>query len=221
MQLSVNSSISYTNDMLPELIWLGLLNDKLGYKHAGSIMKIIFHAVDCICDAKQQGNFALASTYDSLEQSQKEALKHALTDDSTLYILQDAIAPLTLLYDIFPLSFLGPPAQLYSEDRLVGIISDCVDKTFNKYDTPGTVLNGTMLLYRLVTKKIKFSTEIAPKNLEAVIDDPESDDAKQAGAFMRACAIGEFGQMKIDPAWAKYFWNYNAKLSPCKFTSEG
>ena len=217
MQLNMNTSISYVNDMLPELIWIGLLNDKVGYVRAARVLEKIFSFAEDIKDPKQNGNFALISTFNLLNDEQKNSLREKLNNEGNLELLQNCIAPLTLLYENCPLSFLGPPTYVFTDGKLVFAIKECVGRAIDKYDTPGIVLHGAMLLSRLVTKKIKFSAEMDLPDFNAVIDEPDSEEAKKAAGFMRANALTEFGMLNIKPSWAREFWNRGVELSPCEF----
>lgn len=131
--------------------------------------------------------------------------------------LREHLAPLILLYDECPVRFLGPPARVFSESTLLSTIKTCVGRHTDKFDTPGIVLNGMMLLSRLATKTISFSADINLPDFNAVINDPGSKEAKRAGGFMRANALGEFGMLEVDNSWARYFWNRGYELSECEF----
>jgi len=152
-----------------------------------------------------------------LSADQKKRLNEVLDDNEFLEIVRNSIAPLNLLYDGCPLLFLGPPTEQYSSEELVALIKNCVGDTIDKYETPGIVLNGSILLSRLVTRKIKFPADMDLPDFNAVINSPDSDDAKRAAAFMRSNALMEFGMHKVDTSWAKYFWNRGYELSPCEF----
>jgi len=220
MQLPMSTSISYVNDMLPELVWIGLLNDKVGYVPAARAIEKVFLAVEDIKDNEQHGNFALISSFNVLSDEQKISLNEKLAQEGVLELLQDSVAPLLLLYDNCPISFLGPPSTVYTNDQLVAAIKDGVGRVIDKYDTPGIVLNGAILISRLVTKKIHFSSEMDLPDFNSVIDSPDSDKAKHAAGFMRASALSEFGMLEVDTTWAREFWNNNIKISSCEFPTE-
>lgn len=216
MQLNLGASISYVNDMLPELIWIGLLNDKVGYIRGARILEKIFLFSEEIKDPDQSGNFALISTFSLLNDEQKNSLSEKLNKEGILELLQNSIAPLTLLYDNCPLSFLGPPTYVYSDEELVFAIKKCVGRAIDKYDTPGIVLHGAMLLFLLVTQKINISSGMDLPDFNAVIDKPDSEEAKLAAATLRSIALSVFGMLNIESSWARNFWNRNIELSPCE-----
>lgn len=218
-QLSTIKSTSYVNDILPELIWIGLLNEKYGYIHTSRMLERLFVIVDEVSANELQGSVALISAYKQLSSDHKDIIRTRLDKEGILDLIRNGIAPLTLLYDNCPLNFLGPPSIVLGNSELVMIIKSCVGKVIDKYETPGIVLNGAVLISRLVTNKIKFAPHIELPDFNSVIDSPDSDEAKHAAGFMRANALSEFAMQNIDPAWAEHFWNRGIELSPCDFTA--
>ena len=218
MQLPNLKSTSYVDDMLPELIWIGLLNEKVGYERGARIIEEIFLTAEGIKEGTQEGNFALISTFSSFSPSQKDKFKSALLEKGLFDLIRNILAPLILLYDECPVKFLGPPTVVFRTEELILGIKTCVGKVIDKYDTPGIVLHGTMLLARLVTGKIHFPANMKLPDFNVVINSPTSEEAKYAAGFMRANALAEFGTLKIDPSWARYFWNRGGELSPCELS---
>ena len=220
MQFPTNIRTGYINNMLPELVWLGLLNEQYGYVSAARIMEKIFVNAKSVTDSTQHGNFALISTYKTLKENQKRLLAQKLQEDKVSVSLRNSIGSLTLLFDNCPLSFIGPPVHHYSETNLISNLSNCIGRVINKYETPGIVLNGSILLFRMATRTLRISSEVKAHNLNAVIDAPKSDEGKRAAAFIRAYTLGEFGMLNVDSSWARHFWNRCAILSPCEFDTE-
>lgn len=207
--------------MLPELIWIGLINDNIGYVKGARLIEKIFAAVDEIGVRDAKTNFAYASSYAVLQDGKKLALLDRLTPLGIMDDLKTYLAPLVLLYyDEFPMRFIGPPSTVISNEQLIGKVSSCVEKHLDKYQTPGIVLHGSVLLSRLVTKTISLPAGMELPDFNSVIDAPESHEAKRAAGFMRANALGEFGMLGISDRWARYFWNRGYELSPCKLQAE-
>ena len=217
MQLPGMKDISYIDVMLPELIWLGLINDNLGFvRGARFFEKMVLAAMEVAADPPHK-NYAIISQLGTLNVEQRDSFLQSLSNDEMLEPLRNHIAPLILLYDQCPLAFIGPPDTVYSQNDLIRSIKSCVDRHLDKFETPGIVLNGAMLLARLVAGTIKFSKDMDLPDFNSVIDAPESDEARHAAGFMRASAIGEFGMSTIDDAWARHFWNRNFEISDCEF----
>lgn len=198
---------SYVNEMLPELIWIGLINDKIGYVPGARLLEEIVKLIEDLKDEGQQGNFAYITSYKSLNNEQKSELIKGLENLGRIDEIRNMIAPLVLLYDECPLKFFGPPSIAYEEEKLIETIKSCVGNHIDKWETPGIVLNGSVMLTRLVTNKLHFVEGVNVPNLNSVINDPDSDEAKHAAGFMRSNALAEFGMMELDPAWARHAWD--------------
>lgn len=216
-QVPMTMDTSYVNDMLPELIWIGLLNERVGYIQGARIIEKVFLETDKVREKGQESNYAVMSSFNRLTSSQKIQIVASLKNDDVLEIIQNSIAPLVLLYNDCPLSFMGPPTKRYSEEDLISLIKLCVGKTIDRYETPAIVLYGAMLLARLVTKTISFPSDMNLPDFNAVISSPDSDEAKRAAGFMRANGLAEFGMLKHSNSWAKHFWDRNFELTPCEF----
>ena len=59
-------STSFVNQMLPELIWIGLINDNVGYVGGARLIEKIFIEVEEIGGTDSKDNFAYASSYGQL-----------------------------------------------------------------------------------------------------------------------------------------------------------
>jgi len=217
MQIKNLQFTSYVDNLLPELIWIGLLNQKFGYLMASRILESLFLEIEKIEDSKVTGNFALASTYNFLSYNQKSQLHEACRRNDILEFIQDAIAPLVLIYDSCPLLFFGPPPKLIPESNLVSALEKCVSDVIDRYNTPGVALYTSILFYRLITKKIHFPADMKLPDFNMIYKNINSDEGKHAAGFVRSNALAEFGYLNIDPLWANTFWNRNLEISSCRF----
>lgn len=210
---------SYVDDMLPELLWLGLIHDRKGYVFGRQTLEAV---IEVVKDREEQNsekavNFALQYAYATLGEEERSRIVHEWRRRSLLDDIQHALAPLILLYDGFSLRFAGVPDTKISEPALISRVSDCVANHLDKYQVPGVALHGSMMLSRLIAGKMFFSKDIKLPDFNAAIDSPESNEGKRAAGFMRASAMGEMGMLEVPNDWAKHFWNRNAELSPCKY----
>ncbi len=223
-------SMSYVDFILPELIWIGLINDNLGYIKGARLLEIVFITINEIIgnevteekihntDNGTYENFAYISSFKKLDTDQKKQLQSSFAEKDVLKQLQNYLAPLVLLYDDFPMNFIGSPNEIIEEEDLIERISISVGKHRDKYDTPGIILHGSALLSSLVTQKICLPRDMDLPDFNAVVFAPDSDEAKRAAGFMRANVLGEFGMLEIKDQWAKYFWKRSYDLRPCKRT---
>lgn len=217
----LDTSVSYIRDMLPELIWTGLLDHRFGYLRAARILDSVFRITNELMGANTKRNFALVSTFDVLSDGEKASLRQQLQQEGILTLLQSCMAPLNVLYYNCPLLFLGPPPRTFTQEELVTVMKDCVSRTIDKYETPGVVLHAAPLRFLLITKRLKVSSDVKISNLNAVVELPDSDEAKVGAATIRAMAIAVIGHTNLDRSWARRFWNRNSELSPCDLGQRG
>lgn len=221
MQLSqLDTSVSYVTHMLPELVWIGLLNREVGYIRSARLLERVFGILEQIINPHTELNFALSSAFGILGAEEKARLRDGLKDAHILELLQSCIAPLNVLYSDFPLSFLGNPRNVPSEDQLVSTVRECVEETIDKYRTPGIVLNASVVLYLYSRKRLLFTQDIEIPDFNSVVDAPDSEEAQRAAGMIRSIALMVFGQQEIDRSWARHFWDRNAELSRCEFARQ-
>jgi len=220
-QLPQMREFSYVNDMLPELIWLGLIHDLAGYQFGAEVQRSIGGTAKEFPERDRPNNYALQKAYVELDADQKAAIVEGLERDRLLPGVRDAIAPLVLLYDGCPLSFLGPPDAALSQEAMIERIKICVGRHLNKTKAPGIMLHGTLFMARLISGKIRIAAHIDIPDLDAVLRDPDGAEAQRAGGFLRTSAAAEWAMLGGDETWARHFWNRNAELSRCELPDLG
>jgi hypothetical protein len=212
---------SYVNDLLPELIWLGLIHDRKGYSFGARVLETVVEVTKKWPDTERPVNFAMQSAYAQLTLDQKSEIMNVWSHPLLLTEIQIALAPLVLLYDGFSMSFVGPPPIVISKEALLDRIKQTVGNHLDKFATPGIVLNGSMMLTRLMAGTIHFASHIEIPDFNAVIEKPDSDEAKRAASFMRANALAELGMLELSTDWPRYFWNRGGELSSCEYYDFG
>lgn len=215
MQLPNLKCVGYVDNILPELIWIGLINEEIGFVPGARFIEKIFRSINTIDSKETLHNFAYASSFEKLSIENKILLISKFEELDILNDLKKYIAPLTLLYDNFPLNFIGPPLTVFSKEYLIKKIFSCVDKCRDKYSVPGLVLIGSHMIFRLVTGRIKFAQDMKIPDFNTIISNPDSDEAKLAAGFLRSSILTDYPMAQLNNNWPKFFWNHNYKLSPC------
>lgn len=219
MQIPRLKEISYTHQIFPEIIWMGLLNDEVGFIQGSRIVGRISEIAYEIKDTEKHFNFAFCSSFNNLSKGQKNLFKQRLSDERILTVLQTSLLPLNKLYKNCPLSFLGYTTTKTKAD-LIKRLQDCVGRHLNKYETPSLIIQTNTIYTRVVTKSIKFQHPIP--DLNALVERPESEEAKRAASFVRATLLNEMciRQESLTDKWAQSFWNQSYKLGECDFSWE-
>lgn len=207
---------SYVDDLLPELIWLGLIHDRRGYKFGADVLETVVELSKGWPKRDVPINYAMQIAYAALSEDQKAEVVSAWKKRDWLDDIQHALAPLVLLYDGFSMAFVGPPASVMTNEALILRMKECVQKHIDNHETPGIVLCGSLLLTQLMAGTIKFFQNIDIPDLNAVVRKPGSDEAKRAASFIRSSMMATVGMIDLKKDWHRYFWNRGAELSPCE-----
>jgi hypothetical protein len=216
------TEVSYVNRIFPEILWMGLLNKREGYRTGIKIVEFMAKRLSELKTSEKFLNFSLASSYMDLSDKEKSQIVDHLNNEKFLSILQQALAPLTCLYDGFPMSFIGPPIEHIGRDTLIKILKTCISECINKYGQPGMVMQASVMYIRGITGGLYFANGMKPPDLEKIIKDFDSEEGKRAAASVRAFVMSEYmpmGEKKTDN-WARSFWNQGYKIDKCHFPWE-
>lgn len=221
MQLGL-TEISYIHQIFPEIIWMALVNEKFGYRAGIRLIEGVAKAANEVKETERHLNFSLSSSFSELNQSAQEKLLKILSNREILPNLQEAIAPLVILYRGFPMSFIGKPNEFLGKNILIDMVKTSIEKYLDKYETPSLIIQSNILYIRGLTGGLHFSPDIDVPDLNVFFTDPDSDEAKRAAGFVRSGALTEFMPMgEVRPnEWAKLFWNQNYHLDDCDFSWE-
>ena len=222
MQLPNWNEISYINQILPEIIWMGLINDKYGYRNGIDLSSKIATKAFELRETDKHINFTIASNFNLLSENKKSEIVRDLTKSSDISKYRDALLPLIALYQGFPLSFLGMSQEIRKKEELIAIMKKCVERHFNKYETPASIIQANVIYVRRSTGGLHLASHIEMPDLNSLLDDPESEKAKRAQSFVRIGAMQEMMPMgdTQNCDWARSFWNQGYKIYECDFSWE-
>ena len=223
MQLPNWSEISYINLMLPEIIWMGLINDEFGCLDGISLSTNLANRAFELKKSHKHINFALVSNFSLLSNEKKIELIKGLEESSEIGRYRRALLPLIVLYEDFPLSFIGTDEEEYEREQLIEKMKACIDRHADKYETPAMIVQANVIYIRGTNGGLRVASHLEAPDLNVLIKDPKSEAARRAGGFVRNGAMQEFMPMGEDRYgdWSKTFWNQGYKIDKCDFSWEG
>jgi hypothetical protein len=210
--------LSYVNQLLPEIIWMGLINENLEHK------KSIELALSLATTAKENYkserfiNFALCSSFDIFEGEEKHKIVELLGKKTNLTDLRTYLAPLIVLYEGCPLRFLGTNEDIVEKDELINQIKKCVGNHLDKFSAPALAIQAEVAYIRGMTGGLYFPQGVEPPDLNAMLNEPHSEKAEKAAAFVRAFVLSEVQKESDDEKfyWPREFWNQGIKIDKCE-----
>ena len=218
MQIEKMQEVSYLNDALPNLIWMGLIFDRFGYRKGVKLISDFVATVYEKCK-DDKGNFNYLCYYAKLDISKKECIYEALKAKSILYPLQESIAPLSCLFNNFPALFLKPDF-IVDHAQLVPRLKSTMEQSMDRYSKMATAIQVTALYNLGANGKLFIANHIEIPDLNSIFTDPDSDDARRAASFARSNLNGELGIRKdeISTGWVRDFWLQIYKLEKCELS---
>lgn len=219
------SELSYVRDLLPEVIWLDLASARLGPRRGFNLCAAIAGTAHKLHQSEKYVNFALFRSYGHLESVEQQKLVESLmaegVADEARAVLECLITP----YPDSPMSFFGLPSLPRPKDVLLVELRSCVERLLDKYGHAASVVQAMAVNLRAATGGTFYAEGLGPPDLNALIDDPDSEAAEMEAARARVQVLSEI-MATLDGTttdatmfhWARRFWNDALRLDECLFS---
>lgn len=222
LQLRNIKDVSFIKQLLPHLVWMGLINHRFEYAKGVRLAIDLAKITHSVFGGEKHANFALCGNYSLLSPEAKSEVVAICEKKGWLNDIRRSLAPLVLQYDDFPMAFLGIGELDVRPEVLLQELKKVVGKCINKYETAGLVLQTNLIMVQATTGGLRISQDIRLPDFDSIINDPGSEAAKRAAAFVRA---GSFAMCMPDEhileKWSKSFWNQGLKVDSCSFSEDG
>ena len=220
MQMGDIQEVSYLNDALPNLIWMGLVFERYGYRKGVQIITEFVSIAYEKC-AGENANFSYLCYYSNLDVSIKASIYRELKNKGILYPLQEAIAPISCLFRFFPALFLKPDFKV-DETQLISRLKTTMKQSMNRYSKMATAIQVTAFCNLGVNGKLHIADRIDIPDPNSIFTAPDSDEANRSASFARSYVNVELGfrQDEIAEGWVREFWLQIYKLENCELSTE-
>ena len=210
------SEVTWLDDLVPELIWLGLLNTIFEPKRAAELGVGLARAA-AACVPKSIGAFAFISEYGMLKAKEKECVVSRLAKSGSLDHLADAIRGLVAHYPECPLGFLAASAPDEGQDqadlaRIKQLLLDLSDR----HATLATWTQAHAIYIYFLNDKLKVFSDTSLADFPAIEDYPDTEASLRVAASVRAAINGISGTSIPSDEWKNYFWNRGRSLGQCE-----
>lgn len=209
MTLGEFKEVSWNNEILPELIWFGILNEKFGVHRGIDLgVKISKEAAE-IFDKKEPTNFAFLSSYKFLNKIQKKVIIESLMKKNILETFRYGLNTFYDLFPDFPLNFLfnEPPRKVTEYD--VSDFKKFIPQYFDRRNKPAMLIQANAEYIPAICGQVFYLEKVGAPNLESIVKQFGSDEEKKASSQVRAYVNFNYGSQKelLTNQWPKYFWN--------------
>jgi hypothetical protein len=214
--------ISWYDKIIPEVIWIGLLQQKFGQQEGIALSLDLAQAADKIVPRKGSSFFAAASDYATINAEQKTAILDDLAVSKKLIHFQRALFPLMHFYPSCPLGFLSSQDIMCEPSDALCCLKEVLHGLFDKEHKKTVFVQATVVYLAFVLGRLKVMEGLTLANFPEVEKYPETEMSMRVAAAVRSAVIGFFGVTKgeIQPNWPIEFWSRGMELETCTFNHE-
>lgn len=213
--------ISYIDSIIPELIWIALLQDRCGRKEGVELARAFSKAAIESAVHEKKVFFGHVSAYAELSEEERESALTSLEQTGDLERLRQVLMPLISFYPECPLSFLFPggvPA-LQNRDRALSEFKLLLNELYDRTSRTAVFALATFMYLGFLGDAVKVFENLTLAKFDEIEKYPSTDLSKQIASGIRSFALvffGRFAEEKPSP-WPRYFWNQGLKLEKCEF----
>ncbi len=214
----------YTQEILPEIIWIALIHEEIGQKKGIELVYKFVSLVNESRETKEYFDFAIASNLYRLTDSEKKKFTKKLIDSGVYLEISDMLSPLVYFYKNSPFPFLSKEVDLTKDEEklLLNKLKRCVGDCFDRFQNSSVVAMANVFYVKALDGKIHYPSHIEPPDLNALIENPDSEEANSAASQIRNHMKTEFMMLEhtgnYNADWAKSFWNQSYRLDKCEFS---
>lgn len=213
--------ISWGKQLIPELIWLALINNRYGYiKGAELALALPKSAEEATKNHPMGAWFVTVSSYTQLSIEEKKKTVELLRRKNAFDQYRAALLPLIYFYPTCPLSFLFDLET--KKDIDTGDLEEIkrvLESIFDRRSVEATFIQANAVYIGFTVGILVVSPDVSLARFPEVQYYPNTEVSKQVAASIRATVNTIFGidVIKDGLSWPTYFWNHGLELEKCNF----
>lgn len=210
--------VNYVNDLLPHLVWIGLLTYKFGFRRGIELAIALAKAGHEIHRDEPPANFSLCQAYGVVSDANRELLLRRMHEEHQLEEIQKGLQPLLQLHPSCPMAWLGASGGTASQSDALHTLSQVVADNLDRTSNAATILQTTAVVIRIACGKLYVSNKIELPDFDLVLLAPDTEGGRRAGSFARSVMMSECSaeSRALWQPWSRLFWKQNYRLSPCR-----
>lgn len=218
LQLGEFTSVHWLEDILPEIIWIGLLQKHYGL---GLGSKLALQISETTSKLSGRNNTWLAplSCYYALNEDEKEIIRTELLGLDYLKNYEVAFTEITFLYPKFPLSFLVTDLSKCSETEAIKGFKVFLASLFDRTNFDTTFMQATAVDMAFQAGILTVAPHTSLAKFDEISNFPVTDLSKQVASAIRSSLNQFFSSNNplsiMDMSWRNYFWNRGLQLEKC------
>lgn len=206
------NAVPYVRIIIPELIWLAVLNLRLGNVIGAQVAQVIASTLKTVNHNPMW--FGSISCLGHVPESTKQAITKALRDEDLTDSVESALSPFLDLYPEFPGRFL---IQTQNSEKRAGFIQEIKTLLDQLYDTESgaTVFMCANAIYAGFCQGFQVNEGVSLAQFPEIENYPTTELSMRIASACRSTALLTVGKYVMDAGltqWSSYFWNHNLQL---------
>jgi hypothetical protein len=214
------SEISWAVTLIPELVWIAVIQDWHGPSRGVELIRSIARAAREIRPGRLSSTFGAVSSFSVLSETEGERLRNTLEDRGELCSVREPLEALVSWYPECPLSciFSGPNAVSSADglDRLKSVVA----WMHYRAEREAMLVQATMLWLMFDADALKIHEGSVLSKFVEIERYPSTELSREVGSMIRATLNGLFGHDNFrlkNSTWPQYFWNRGLAIDDCDF----
>lgn len=218
LQLGKFTSVNWVEDILPEIIWIGILQKHFGL---GLGSKLALQISETTSKLTGRNNTWLAplSSYNYLKDDEKEIISNEMKSLNYLKNYETAFTDITFLYPKFPLAFLASDISKCNKDLILKEFKVFLSSLFDRTNFTTTFMQATAVDMAFQTGIFTVAPNTTLAKFDEISKFPVTDLSKQVASAIRSSLNLFFSSNNslttMDISWRSYFWNRGLELEKC------
>lgn len=217
MQLPNMQEVSFRDESLPSLIWVSAIFLRCSGREAvENIVNFITRCEEILKDDKKSA-LVFMKNFNRLNNEQKENVRKYI-GDSVLNFLRKKLEHQYFLFDNYPLAFIFEDynSQIKRNDA-IALLKEDVSALLDRYTAHATKVQTTAFYSMIVTGQVEFSSQIDIPDFNSIFMNPESDESRRVGSFVRANlnAMNLCNNEDEKDEWSELFWEQCFNMEAC------
>lgn len=213
--------ISWAKTMLPELLWIALIQDYYGHREGVELITSLARLASKCSPSEKKRIFATISSLGALTTDEKLCLQRKLATTSDLFKIQKALLPLIVFYPECPLCFLYSTMQNLADgaEQNLERFKTLVKGLYNRTSRNTMMVQATAIWLAFDSGVLKVFEGLALASFPEIENYPQTELSQKVAASIRA-SIHMFINEPHYPAssnWPRYFWNRGLEIDRCYF----
>lgn len=209
--------VKWIDTLLPEVLWLGMLNNDHGHRHGIQLAEALATAADR-ATAPNTKVFGIASAYSSISSERWSEINQLISAHS-FGELRRTLRPLVALYPQSAFIGLWEGDQPQPLDGDIGVMRTQVGTMVNRGGRPAMLAQANAIYIAGITGKLILNQGSMLSNLEAITQYPDTEESRMVGSAVRA-AILMLGRhadedKRAGAEWTRYFWQRGIEITSC------